>query len=321
MARATIDLVLPWHSVASEIADLNFNIVTGQHNKRMKSCHPAKPWGSRDFFTGVGYHTHILKGFFPSPESLVIPSKPTPTERTPEDQPFCLVHKHPDDPDQRVVITSWLFSIHASQLKEHEALARKTAAAFSNTLSIAEYVYNQPEVSEESKAGLQHLILDLVTGSNFAWRTVDNNMLMCCSVALVNLSRTIPVIDSDQKVVFLHAPFRGTTLFGGELAKLHRANKESARFTTVYPAASPQTYSTVTGLSVRVASPTGEVAGIEIRVDPPLWPQILNSKSGTGQTTVTVTVPQDSNKRKVQSNEGAPCAKRPHIAGKPKGDK
>ena len=214
MARATIDLVLPWHSVASEIADLNFNIVTGQHNKRMKSCHPAKPFGSRDFFTGLGYHTHILKGYFPSPESLVIPSKPTPTERTAEYQPFYLVHKHSDDPHERVVITSGSFSIHASQLKEHEALARKTAAAFSNTLSIAEYVYNQPEVSEESKAGLQHLILDLVTGSNFAWRMVHNNMLMRCSVALDNLSRTIPVIDSDQTVVFLHAPFRGTTLSG-----------------------------------------------------------------------------------------------------------
>ena len=30
------------------------------------------------------------------------------------------------------------------------------------------------------------------------------------------------------------------------------------------------------------------------------------SKSGDGQTTVTVTVPQDSIKRKVQSNEGTP---------------
>ena len=36
---------------------------------------------------------------------------------------------------------------------------------------------------------------------------------------------------------------------------------------------------------------------------------------------MTVTVPQDSNKRKVQSNEGAPCAKRPCRAGKPRGDK
>ena len=37
--------------------------------------------------------------------------------------------------------------------------------------------------------------------------------------------------------------------------------------------------------------------------------------------TVTVTVPQDSNKCMVQSYEGAPPAKRQYRAGKPKGDK
>ena len=41
-ARASINLALPWHSVAEEIADLNFNIVTGKLNKRMKSCHQAR---------------------------------------------------------------------------------------------------------------------------------------------------------------------------------------------------------------------------------------------------------------------------------------
>ena len=35
---------VPWHSVAAEIADLNFNIVTGKLNKRMKSCNQAIPW-------------------------------------------------------------------------------------------------------------------------------------------------------------------------------------------------------------------------------------------------------------------------------------
>ena len=45
LARATINLALPWHSVAEEIADLNFKIITGQLNKHMKSCHPSKPWG------------------------------------------------------------------------------------------------------------------------------------------------------------------------------------------------------------------------------------------------------------------------------------
>ena len=59
-------------------------------------------------------------------------------EQTAEDQPFCLVHKDPDDPRERVDITSGSFSIHAFHLKEHEALARKTAVALSNALSIAE---------------------------------------------------------------------------------------------------------------------------------------------------------------------------------------
>ena len=160
-ARSNSNLALPWHSVAEEIAEINLRIVTGQLNKRIKSCHPAKSWGPREFFTGIGYHTHNLEGYIPSPESLVIPSKPAPTERTGEDQPFCLVHKHPDDPREQIDITSGSFTLHASQLKEHEALARKTAVAFSNALSIAEYVYSQPEISEESRVGLHHLKLDL----------------------------------------------------------------------------------------------------------------------------------------------------------------
>ena len=70
-------MALPWHSVAQAIADLNLKIVNGHLNlkivnghlyKRMKSCHPAKPWGSRDFFTCIGYHTHNLEGYVPSSE-------------------------------------------------------------------------------------------------------------------------------------------------------------------------------------------------------------------------------------------------------------
>ena len=145
---------------------------------------------------------------------------------------------------KRVDVTSGSFSIPASQLKEHEALARKTAAAFSNALSIAKYVYNRPEISEESKIGLHHLKLYLMAGANFAWRTVHNHMLMRRSVALNNLSKTLPLIDSDQRVALLHAPFKGTTLFGGEFAKIYKANKEHGSSVTVYPAAPPQTNST-----------------------------------------------------------------------------
>ena len=87
-------------------------------------------------------------------------------------------------------------------------------------------------------------------------------------MALDNLSKTIPPIVSNHQVASLHAPIKGTTFFGGELAKLHRANKERANSVTVYPA--------VLG---KMAPPTGEVAGIDIRVDPPLLPQLLNSLS------------------------------------------
>ena len=59
-ARTCINLALPWHSIAEEIADRSFDIVTGKLNKRMKSCHPARPWGPKDFILGVGYHTRNL---------------------------------------------------------------------------------------------------------------------------------------------------------------------------------------------------------------------------------------------------------------------
>ena len=49
-ARSTINLALPWHSVAEEIVDLKLKIGNGHINKCMKPCHPAEPWGPKDFF-------------------------------------------------------------------------------------------------------------------------------------------------------------------------------------------------------------------------------------------------------------------------------
>ena len=95
----------------------------------MKSCHPANPWGCRDLFTGVGYHAHNLEGYMyvPSPESLVLPSKPPSMEQTAEDSLFVLYTSTLTIlvNDCNGYITSGSFSIPASQLKEHEALARK----------------------------------------------------------------------------------------------------------------------------------------------------------------------------------------------------
>ena len=67
---------------------------------------------------------------------------------------------------------------------------------------------------------------------------MHNDMLMRHSISLENLSRTIPPIDEDQKVALVHAPFKGTTLFRGELhvAKLQKATIEHASSLTVFPA-------------------------------------------------------------------------------------
>ena len=112
MQRPTY-LALPWHSVAEEIAGLKFDIVTSKLNKCMKSCHPARPLDPKDFFLGIDYHTHNLEGYVLKPESLIIPSRPPPAEPTAEDQPFFLVHKHPDDPRERVNEDPYMLSIVA----------------------------------------------------------------------------------------------------------------------------------------------------------------------------------------------------------------
>ena len=55
----------------------------------MKSLNPAKPWGPKDFFLGVGYHTQI------KPEGLLLKTwvycYTIKAEHTAEDQPFYLV--------------------------------------------------------------------------------------------------------------------------------------------------------------------------------------------------------------------------------------
>ena len=151
---------------------------------------------------------------------------------------------------------------------------------------------------------------------------MHNQMLMCRSVALDNLSKTIPLIDSDQRVALLHAPFKGTTLFGSELTKIYRANKECASSVTVYWAAPPETYSTKPytghGKSFKKGGSSYRRGGRDScqSRSTPSATVTKPSKSGNGQATMTVTVPQVSNKHRVQSNEGASHAKRPRRCGK-----
>ena len=128
--------------------------------------------------------------YVPKPGCNVIPSRPPPAECTVENCPFCLVPRHAEDP--LVDISGGSFSINASQLLELEALSRKTAAAISSVLSIEEYVHNQPEISDESKAGLHHLKLDLVSAFNFSLRTVHSDMLMSRSITLGKSIKNYP---------------------------------------------------------------------------------------------------------------------------------
>ena len=99
----------------------------------------------------------------------------------------------------------------------------------SNALSMAEYVCNYPGMPEGAKAVMHHLKLDLVA----------------LSIALDCLRKTLPLIDKDQKLALLHAPFKGTTIFGGELAKLQEANTKHAVTFAVFPTptAPPVSYS------------------------------------------------------------------------------
>ena len=137
--------------------------------------------------------------------------------------------RHPGEPRTRVDITSGSASLTASQLQDQETMSRKSAAAASTALSIAEYIDNYPGMPEGARAAMLLLKLDIISFLNYAWREVHNKMLLRRSITLDCLERTLPPIDQDQKLALLHAPFRGTTLFGGELAKLQEANtKRSA---------------------------------------------------------------------------------------------
>ena len=142
---------------------------------------------------------------------------------------------NPDDPRTRVDISSGSASISASQLIDQEAMSRKNAAAASTALSLAEYIDNYPGMPEGARAAMLLLKLDIVSCLHYAWREAHTKMLLRRSIALDCLRRTLPPIDEDQKLALLHAPFKGTTLFGGELAKLQEGNTKRAATFTVFP--------------------------------------------------------------------------------------
>ena len=157
---------------------------------------------------------------------------------------------------------------------------------------------------EGAKAVMLHLKLDLVACSNFSWRKAHNKMLLRRSIALNNLRKTLPPIDEDHRLALLHAPFKGTTFFGGELAKLQEANMKRA--VTFTPIAPPVCYSSRPyvgrgkSFSDRKGSRKSSGQGRGQGKSTPSATITKPGQSKEGQKTMTVSVPQDSNKCKVE---------------------
>ena len=159
-------------------------------------------------------------------------------------------------------------------------------------------------------------------------------MLLRRSIALDCLERTLPPIDQDQKLSLLHAHFRGTMLFGGELAKLQEANTKRAATFTVFPqpTAPPTSYSTRPyaghGKSFRDDKKgfrkPGDIGRGQGR-SAPTATVTRPGQSKDSQKALTVSVSTDSKKRKSESQEAAPQgprkAKRNFRGDKNKGNK
>ena len=313
-AKKSIEISLPWHSTTIPIAHMNHDIVRDKFNKFLKPQNASKPCSPKDFFGGLGYYVHNTQGYLAKPDSLVVPSRPHTAERTAEDQPFFHVPRNPEDPRTRVDISSESASLTASQLIDQEAMSRKSAAAASTALSLAEFIDNYPGMPEGARDAMLLLKLDIVSFLHYAWREVHNKMLLR-SIALDCLERTLPPIDEDQKLALLHAPFKGTTLFGGELAKLQEANTKRAATFTVFPQNSTS-YSACpyVGCGKSFKDKKGfKRPGGRGRGQGRSAPSATITRPGQskdGEKALTVSVSADSKKRKVESQNDAPQAPR-----------
>ena len=208
-------------------------------------------------------------------------------------------------------------------------MSRKSAAAASTALSIDNY----PGMPEGAIAAMPCHAMDIISFLNYAWREVHNKMLLRRSIALDCLERTLTPIYQDQKLALLHAPFKRTTLFGGELAKLQEANTKRAATFTVFPqpTAPPTSYSTRPyagrGKSFRdkkgFKKPGGRGRGQGRSA--PTATITRPGQSKDSQKALTVSVSTDSKKRKSESQEDAPQgplkAKRNFRGDKNKGNK
>ena len=190
-------------------------------------------------------------------------------------------------------------------------MSRKSAASASTALSLAECIDNYPGMPEGARAAMLLLKLDIVSFLQYAWREVHNKMLLRRSIALDCLGRTLPPIDEDQKLALLHAPFKGTMLFGGELAKLQEANTKRAATFTMFPkptapsasySARPYVGQGKTFKDKKGFKRTGG-HGREQGRPAPSATITRPGQSNDSRKAVTLSISTDSKKRKVESQD------------------
>ena len=141
------------------------------------------------------------------------------------------------------------------------------------------------------------------------------------------------LLPIDQKLALLHTPFKGTTLFGGELAKLQEANTKRAATFTVFPqpSAPSASYSTrpYVGRDRSFKDKKGfKRPGGRGRGQGRSAPSAMTTRPGQskdGQKSLTVSVSSDSKERKLESQDDIPQTPRktkPNFRGdKNKGNK
>ena len=132
-----------------------------------------------------------------------------------------------------MLILLWVH-IHSVPLKLLITINRKPVAAANSALSMTENVFYKPQLSDKSRAILHHIKLDMVAVFHLSWWAGVITSWFAASL-LLKICLFVPPIYEDQKMDLLHVPFKGTTLFGGELAKLQKVTTEWANALIVLP--------------------------------------------------------------------------------------
>ena len=158
-------------------------------------------------------------------------------------------------------------------------------------------------------------------------------MLLRRSIALDNLSRTLPPIDEDPSLALLHAPFKGTNYsVWRRIDETPRGEHEACCHLQCVPYANSAPclllFSSVCQMREKFTDRRGSrKPGGHCRGQGRSTPSSTSTKPGQskeGQTTLTVSVPQDSNKHKVEPQDDTsqtPRKNKQHFRGKSQGKK